>query len=515
MRIFPGILAVLIIAAVPAGAGAAVVINEILFDPAGADTGLERIELYNAGSNPADLSGWELYPDGIGYYAFPAGTSLAGHSFLTIHLRASGTGDAANHYHASPTTNMGNSSGSVALFRPGGRSADTIEDFVRYQKPGASERKTWESAAAEAGLWTAGTFVDTGSLAEGDSIGLAADGVRGSASAWRIMTSPGMADPGSNPPPTSSGGADTDQSTAGGGDIAVAPPQGLGADAGDDTTVIAGAVVEFRGLAYGLNKELIPNARFLWNFGDGWVKEGKALTHIYYFPGTYHAHLSVSSGELAGADWRMIIVYPPKLIISEVKPGNDGFVEIFNAGDARIDLAGIRLTDDAGTNFAIPANTLIAAGGVIAFPNSATWLKPAPAITLADARGMILDAAALVGSPGSGSWVRNGDAFVVERVATPGLVAPAKPAVAVNVAAAPAPMPRPAAALRTSAPPPVEPPVILARESEPPSVPASGETAALSAALPSQSRTWLFFGISAGASALLAIGVIALKRKFG
>src|SRR3989344_9041629 len=182
--------AIFIPAVMPLAASAAVVINEILFDPAGADTGLESIELYNPDAAAQDLSGWELYPDGIGYFIFPNGFSLSPGSFVAIHLRASGTNDAANLYHSSPTSNMGNSSGSLALFRPGGRGAETIVDFVRYHKPGSSERKTWEPAAIEAGLWVAGEFVDVGALAEGSSIGLAHDGARLGAAAWAIFQAP-------------------------------------------------------------------------------------------------------------------------------------------------------------------------------------------------------------------------------------------------------------------------------------------------------------------------------------
>jgi hypothetical protein len=59
-----------------------VVINEIHYHPVGGNNGGEFIEIFNAGINPVDLSGWEL-KDGIDF-TFPAGTNLASRSSLAI-----------------------------------------------------------------------------------------------------------------------------------------------------------------------------------------------------------------------------------------------------------------------------------------------------------------------------------------------------------------------------------------------------------------------------------------------
>lgn len=170
-------------------ASASVVINEVLFNQSGSsDTGLEKIELYNSGDAAVLLGGWELYPDRAGYFVFPAGFSVSARAFVTVHLRLSGTNDAANLYYAGGSDNMGNSSGSVALFSESGHPADSIVDFVRYQKPGASESKTWESAASSKGLWTPGTFIDVSSLFVGSTIALVSDGRRGNASSWQVAS---------------------------------------------------------------------------------------------------------------------------------------------------------------------------------------------------------------------------------------------------------------------------------------------------------------------------------------
>lgn len=399
-------------------------INEVLFDPSGTDTGLEKIELYNATEAAIDMAGWELYPDGIGYFTFPAGFSIAPQAFVVIHLRASGADDSANRYHAAASGNMGNSSGSVALFRPGGRSSETIVDFVRYHMPGSSERKTWESAAAEAGLWTAGTFIDVSGFSEGSSIGLASDGVRSGAGSWQTFA-------------TSSFGAANGSAPAlpSPSPAVVSPPPAaptlqlsLRASAGSDVTVMAGAATAFEGSAFGLDGTPLAGARFVWNFGDGTLHEGRATTHVYRFPGRYHANLTVQSGEVSGSDWRLVTVLPARLVVSEVMPGRGGFIELASEAEVGLDLGGVAVV--AGATFRIPLGTIIEPQGVLTFANAVTGLNAASAVALHDAQGNQLDAVLLLGAlaPG-GSWERVGERMVPTAAPTPGSLRQSAPRV--------------------------------------------------------------------------------------
>lgn len=494
---------------VPQVALAAVVINEILFDPAGTDTGLEKIELYNPDALAADMSAWEIYPDGIGYFSFPAGFSLAPKSFAVVHLRTSGTNDTANLYHAGATSNMGNSSGSVALFKPGGRSKDTIADFIRYHKPGSSERKTWESAAAEAGLWTAGTSVDTSSLGEGASVGLTADGVRGSAAAWQIYALPSLGSanapaaagapvPATTPPAATATPPAPPPPEATAGTAAPPPVPSLGADAGPDATALAGASVMFSGMALGLDGKPLPEARFLWNFGDGALGEGRTQRHVYRFPGVYHANLSVQSGHYAGADWRMVTVALPELSVSEVKPGSMGFVEIANASAEAIDLGGLSL-GDGRISFTIPAGTRIARQGVLAFANATTGLDPVATVTLRDARPTTLDAAEFPGVlPAGASWEKSGGEYIIQRSPTPGRWSLA-------AAVAPAPVPMAPSSLPPLAAPEDAPPgarTVPAAVKPPPAVAGIGATIG----------PGVFLAASALLGLAMAAAIVALKR---
>ncbi|MFA7543349.1 MAG: lamin tail domain-containing protein [Candidatus Cloacimonadaceae bacterium] len=67
-------LTALLISLLPLLLVAQVVINELCYDPPGADLGKEWIELYNAGTYPVDLAGYRIYSGGRSYsldYVFP------------------------------------------------------------------------------------------------------------------------------------------------------------------------------------------------------------------------------------------------------------------------------------------------------------------------------------------------------------------------------------------------------------------------------------------------------------
>lgn len=363
----------------------AVVINEVLFDPAGSDTGLELIELYNDAGTEADISNWQLYPDGIGYYTMPQGTKLAARAFLTVHLRASGTNTAADLYHSAATANMGNSSGSIALFKAGERTKDMIQSFLRYHKPGSTERKTWEPTAAEAGLWQAGSFIDIASYSEGQSLALKQDGiVSGAQNAWQI----GAATIGaSNAAAAGGSGSATEPTPSAHPEFSTAPsyviPR-LGAEIAVDTYAAVGAEHRFVGRAYGLDKKLMDEGiplRFLWNFGDGSVAEGPAVTHVFHFPGTYLVSLSVNSGAAIGSAMMTITAGDSGVRISGLTPGGDGFVELTNQSARLIDVTGWILKD-AANSFTFPEGTRLAAHARTAFPNEITRLGAGRETTL-------------------------------------------------------------------------------------------------------------------------------------
>jgi hypothetical protein len=143
-----------------------IIITEVLYDPTGTDTGHEWVELYNGTSGNVDMSGMELNATSGDYFVFPSGFTLSQYSFVVVHWRAEGTNIQTNLYTgtAGYDVNMGDSSGSVSLFKNGTHSKDTIIDFLEY---GAGDQ-TWENDAVDANIWTEDNFIPD--VAESHSI---------------------------------------------------------------------------------------------------------------------------------------------------------------------------------------------------------------------------------------------------------------------------------------------------------------------------------------------------------
>ena len=339
------------------GAAGDVAIYEILSDPAGVnDTSLEYVVVKNFGASQINLSGWHLYPDGIGYFAFPDFVLNAGAS-VEIHLRASGADDDANLYFPAASGNMGNSSGSLALFSSTTHSKDTIVSYVRYHNPGSSEKKTWETTAASAGIWTAGAFIDISGGYEGKVLKLNDFNQRASIIGWTISDPA----PDSTPPAEESDATDASVSeTQTSGSVAPRPVAQIKAYAGEDRSAIAGATIFFDGFAEGLAGEPLDGARFSWNFGDGSpISDGEKIGHVFLYPGVYTVSLDVSSGEYSAMDTVNIAVMASPLTISEIKTGPDGWIEIKNNSSRKIEISrfGLSCGDKV---FTFSENTFVA-----------------------------------------------------------------------------------------------------------------------------------------------------------
>lgn len=421
--------------AIPAFAvdGGGIGVNEVMFNPVGDDTGNEWVEVFNASSETKEIGGWQLYPDGVGYFTFPANFRISSHSYVVIHLRSSGVNTDHDLYFPSATGNMGNSSGSLALFLPGEKSKDTLVSFMRYHKPGSSERKTWESAAGEAGLWTVGTYVDIATLSEGSSLGLASDGVTsGFSSAWRQFSSPSANSANGSGGAVSSSTASLDAeepetASTSGNNFPTAPlyvvPH-LDVSISVSPIATAAAPHRFEGRAYGVEKRPISgNARYLWNFGDGGIAEGALAVHTFRFPGTYTVSLNVNSSSAVGYAVSDIQVNKNAIRMSEVMVGARGFVEIQNSSGETLDIGGWIL-NDGESSFTIPLETKIHGHGVVAFPNEITKLLfgSSTEISLFYGNMETADRAPLLERVGVLATARNGEEWAVYSP-TPGTTA--------------------------------------------------------------------------------------------
>jgi lamin tail-like protein len=166
-----------------------VVLNEVLYDPAGVNTGQQAVEIQNLGPDPADIGGyWISFPPAA--WKFPRPTNLPVGGILVVHLNRSGSNAATEFF--TGTSGMRNlkSSDSLALFKGEPFSdPELLVDFVEWGLPG----QAGEEVAVEAARWENGATVQTSTLREGSSIAYKGTGF--SALAWCVDGSPSLGVP--------------------------------------------------------------------------------------------------------------------------------------------------------------------------------------------------------------------------------------------------------------------------------------------------------------------------------
>lgn len=416
MRVRPLITLVALAIGGPISVSAEVIINEVMFDPGGSDTGGEWVELYNSGES-TDLSNWQIYPDGIGYFTFPAGASIPAGGFLVVRLRTSGDNTPNLFFHPDATANMGNSAGSLALFSAGTRGKDTLRSFVRYYKPssGSAEKKTWETTAVEKGMWQAGSFVNIDALEEGSAI--ARDGATPFAASWQIAKEPTFG--ASNAAPLPGGGQATTT------EVSSTSPQRLNTVhslemprlyleilAAPDGVV--GAPHRLVARVVGVEKQLLEGGvRYVWNFGDGSVGEGPARTHAFKFPAEYSVSVTAYSGSAIGSASALISVKENPIEISEVSLRQDGFIEFRNRSSAPIDMTGWVLAAGTSSMFTFPEQTVVRPRAFFVLPHEHSGIYPAllNGVTLRFANMAQADSFAISSPTAGASYERSGNGW--------------------------------------------------------------------------------------------------------
>lgn len=465
----------------PHFAFAAVVINEIAWMGTAVSTADEWMELVNDGPAAVDLTGWRLEAtDGVPAIAL-SGSMSAG-SFFLLERTDDGTvpGITANLIYTGALSNSGET---LILKDASGAAVETVD---------------------ASGGWPAGDNATKDTMQRSGTGWITASPTPRAANAGSTSSAPQPVPPAAEPTPA----PPSPQASAG-----AAPAPSLGADAGSDVVAIAGAIVQFNGLSFGLDGKPLDGARFFWNFGDGSTQEARSPTHIFYFPGTYHANLLVQSGYYAGSDWRTITVLPAEISISEIQPGENGFIEIANASAARVDIGGVFLTDDQRFVFRVPSGTVIGPKGVVVLPSANTHLAPTTYLDLRDARGVTLDVVRFSGSlPAGTSWEREGYDFRAQPKPTPGTFTVQGTVRQTGAAVprtnpVPSPNPSPPMPAHPAGLPPAPTGEIVS--AMPPAPTPPRETAAIGDA---RSMPYVFFAASVILGLITAAGMVVLKR---
>lgn len=329
----------------PVLAGAQISFSEIMYDPEGADTGREWVEVYNDSGASVDISAYKFFEGGTnhGLTAVDGAGIIPGNGYAVI------ADDPAKFKIDFPNFAGIIFDSSFSLKNDG-------EDISFKDKNlTVIDTVTYSSEA--------------GATSDGNSL----QKING---AWiAAIPTPGSDTPSAGDTLNENNGGQTTSSSE------TAPvnnfisgfptePQ-MFVEAGSNKTTVAGALVIFDGIAFGLKKEPIENARYTWSFGDGVYKEGKSVTHIYRYPGEYVVVLEVASGYFSGSDRLKVQATKANVVISGIGDKADYFVEVLNNSKYELDLSGWILRS-GGEQFFIPKNTIIMSGGKVIFSSIAT-----------------------------------------------------------------------------------------------------------------------------------------------
>ncbi|MDP3661335.1 MAG: lamin tail domain-containing protein [bacterium] len=333
-------------------------ITEVMYDLSGADDGREWVELYNNGSEQVDLTGWKFF-------------------------------DGSNHLLNAPPKNGGTGTLVVPAFSYA-ILADDASVFTTEQHVAMSVIDTTMSLGQQKDKTYSVKLLDANGATTNEmsyTIGLGANGDGNSlqliSGAWK-PASPTLGIANTNetntPPPASTYSSTplTSEQTspapnAGSIGAPSEPVPSLLVKISAPASITVGAEAVFSATIFGVKKEPIPNARVLWSFGNGAVKEGLSVRYGYNIPGSYMVVVDASSGGLAGNARMAVLARKPDVRVSGVLSGANGFVEIENRSNVDLDVSGWGLAS-GGVLFTIPDRTVILPSAKVAFPTEVTKL---------------------------------------------------------------------------------------------------------------------------------------------
>lgn len=341
------ICAILII--IPNTSYATITISEIMYDLSGSDTKREWIELYNSGEVSVDLSDWR-FNDGSNHVLVPPPENGGvGSLIITPSQYVILASDAATFLSEHSFTgtvidtvmSLHNTNGVLRLYNSDGVLVDSV---------------TYDSSLGAAG--------------DGNSLHI----VNGLITAGTPTPGVSTEDPivSEEPEQKEEEEIETAQTTTAKNTTTHDPyvNPNITAYAGENRSVVAGSIVEFRGVGTGLTGDVLSDARYVWNFGDGTTEEGQNVVHTFVYPGVHGVTLSVASGKFVTTDRITAVVGKAELLISV---GDGAFVEIANKGSEAVDISFWKISDGY-MSFIFPKHSVLLPDTTHRFAHSVTGL---------------------------------------------------------------------------------------------------------------------------------------------
>lgn len=360
MGIFRKLLLVLFsLIILPAVSHAQVVINEIMYDLSGADTGREWIEIYNSGSSAADLSSWKFFENDTnhGLNSISGGVSLPAGGYAII-------ADDSTKFLLDWPNFSGTLFDSTFSLNNTGETISLKDDTQMIVG-----EVTYQSLIGANG--------DGNTLSRSGSIWIAASPTPGFANSSISVSTSTTATTTTDIEETIAKNSSSSNNQSSSNTISThysATPltnvnraMNFAVGAGRDRLSSAGSPLEFK---VETNIEYNSNSIFVWNFGDGSEGVGEVVSHTYMYPGDYVLILNVSGPRGKSVSRASVKIVYPEFSITQISKER---VEIANNSKSEVSLFGRALV--AGNKiFIFPRDTIIKAGQRISFGANITGL---------------------------------------------------------------------------------------------------------------------------------------------
>ena len=310
----------------------ALLINEVMSNPTGDDSGREWIELYNNSESSIDLSTLTISIKGGSFLAVTpvsGGTMLDPGGYAIIGSTVSGTTKFILDY---PSYTGILLRSSISLVNTGITSIDIKSGGV------LSDSLPSYTAAKEGNTYSliGGSFV-TGIPTPGEE-NKSSSGSGGGGDATTTDPGPQMTIPMSSPS----------------ADIVLYLPF--------EKVVVAGAPSSFSVYSLTRDGKAINNVSYVWSFGDGGERTGSSTLYRYFYPGKYIAQVEATNSAVAGTGRMTVKVVAPDLKVSSIANGKYGkYIDITNSNKYDLDVSGWKLSID-GALFSFPKNTILSEG---------------------------------------------------------------------------------------------------------------------------------------------------------
>lgn len=363
-KIFQTMFLVVGIWFLPADVSAAITINEVAWMGTTNSQYEEWIELYNNGSTQS-LDGWKIYKAGGGTLLINLSGSISAGEYLLV-CRTT----------PSVSNPLGGSCGVTGGF--GGSGLNNTSEHIILKDGGGS---TIDSINATSG-WPAGNSTTKDTMQKSGSGWITALGTPGTANSSSDNGGGGTT-------PTEEEEEEEIEEVATGGtndSVKVFPTMLLKIES--PKIAIAGSPAHFKAEALDFDRTGMFKGRYVWNMGDGTVREMSAkleytkagFDYNYEYPGIYsvnvkyyHSHFEEKVPPDVETQFTVEVI-APTITISKVYP--DGAIEVKNTSENSIDISGWQLRDTTGNNFFIPDDTRLQANTTIVFSRKITKLNP-------------------------------------------------------------------------------------------------------------------------------------------